>query len=109
MSLGALAAQRHSRMPESAQPNVAPASPFPSARRRSLPATGLPVQREDRRGWGLFSALLHALIIALLMTPVALHTGDVIERPQGAGGPGPAGGGGGGKRGTGGIDRKSVV
>jgi hypothetical protein len=63
----------------------------------------LPVQREDRRGWGLFSALLHALIIALLMAPVALHTGDVIERPQGAGGPGPAGGGGGGKRGTGGI------
>ncbi|HEY7394811.1 MAG TPA: hypothetical protein VH559_08200 [Gemmatimonadaceae bacterium] len=78
----------------------------PSARPRSLPATGLPVERQDRRGWGLFSALVHALIIALLLSPAALHTGDVIERPQGAGGPGPAGGGGGGKRGTGGIQEK---
>src|SRR5262245_31921806 len=103
MSPGALAAHRRSRMPESAQPKVAPVTSSPSARPRSLPATGLPVERQDRRGWGLFSALLHALIIALLMSPAALHTGDVIERPQGAGGPGPAGGGGGGKRGTGGI------
>ena len=106
MSPGALAAHRHSRMPESAQPKVAPVSSSPSARRRSVPATGLPVQRDDRRGWGLFSALLHALIIALLIAPIATHTGNVIERPQGAGGPGPAGGGGGGKRGTGGIQEK---
>jgi protein TonB len=93
-------------MPESAQPKVAPVTSSPSARPRSLPATGLPVERQDRRGWGLFSALVHALIIALLLSPAALHTGDVIERPQGAGGPGPAGGGGGGKRGTGGIQEK---
>lgn len=73
------------------------------ARRRPLPAVGLPVKREDRRGWGLLSALLHALLIALLITPLATHEGIVIERPQGAGGPGPAGGGGGGKRGTGGV------
>jgi protein TonB len=73
------------------------------ARRRSLPAVGLPVKREDRRGWGLLSALLHALLILLLITPLATHEGIVIERPQGAGGPGPAGGGGGGKRGTGGV------
>jgi len=73
------------------------------ARQRSLPAVGLPVRREDRRGWGLLSALLHALLIALLITPLATHEGIVIERPQGAGGPGPAGGGGGGKRGTGGV------
>ena len=72
-------------------------------RRRPLPAVGLPVKREDRRGWGLLSALLHALLIALLITPLATHEGIVIERPQGAGGPGPAGGGGGGKRGTGGV------
>jgi protein TonB len=51
----------------------------------------------------LLSALLHALLIALLITPLATHEGIVIERPQGAGGPGPAGGGGGGKRGTGGV------
>jgi protein TonB len=72
-------------------------------RHRPLPAVGLPVKREDRRGWGLLSALLHALLIALLITPLASHEGIVIERPQGAGGPGPAGGGGGGRRGTGGV------
>lgn len=74
-----------------------------SARHRSLPAVGLPVKREDRRGWGLLSALLHMLLIALLITPLASHEGIVIERPQGAGGLGPAGGGGGGRRGTGGV------
>lgn len=74
------------------------------ARPRHLPATGMPAAREDRRGWGLLSFLLHALIIVLLLTDFSrLHTGNVIEKPQGAGGPGPAGGGGGGHRGTGGI------
>jgi len=63
----------------------------------------MPVARENRRGWGLLSALVHVLIILLLITPVAGHTGDVTERPQGAGGAGPAGGGGGGRRGTGGV------
>jgi hypothetical protein len=63
----------------------------------------MPVAREDRRGWGLLSLLLHILVIVLLLMPVATHTGDVQEKPQGAGGPGPAGGGGGGHRGTGGI------
>ncbi len=75
----------------------------PAARRRRLPATTLPVAREDRRGWSLLSALLHALLIALLIIPLAEHDGLVIERPQGAGGLGPAGGGGGGRRGTGGV------
>lgn len=73
------------------------------SRRRRLPATTLPVAREDRRGWSLLSALLHLLVIALLIVPLADHDGLVIERPQGAGGPGPAGGGGGGRRGTGGV------
>jgi periplasmic protein TonB len=76
------------------------------SRRRSLPATGLPAKREDRRGWGLVSLLLHALLVALLITPLANHEGIVIERPQGAGGAGPAGGGGGGTRGTGGAREK---
>lgn len=79
------------------------------ATRRRLPATTLPEYRESRRGWGLLSTLLHALVIALLIAPAALHTGDVIERMQGAGGPGPAGGGGGGRRGTGGIERVHYV
>jgi len=78
----------------------------PAAQRRRLPATGLPVEREDRRGWGLVSALIHLLIIALLVVPVATHEGFVQEIAQGAGGPGPAGGGGGGKRGTGGVIEK---
>ncbi len=74
--------------------------------RRPLPATGLPAAREDRRGWGVLSALVHVLVIALLIVPIATHTGDVTERPQGAGGVGPAGGGGGGHRGTGGIQER---
>lgn len=77
-----------------------------SARRRSLPATGLPAKREDRRGSGLVSLLLHALLVVLLIGPIANHEGIVIERPQGAGGAGPAGGGGGGRHGTGGVREK---
>jgi periplasmic protein TonB len=101
MSRGALAEDpRMSQpIPKSAGPVTVPVSP----RRRHLPATGLPVARENRRGWGLLSFLLHVLIILLLVAPVATHTGFVLEKPQGAGGPGPAGGGGGGNRGTGGI------
>ncbi len=77
-----------------------------AARPRPLPATGLPVARDDRRGWGLLSVLLHVLLILLLITPLATHDGLVIERPQGAGGAGPAGGGGGGNHGTGGVREK---
>jgi periplasmic protein TonB len=77
--------------------------------RRRLPAATLPEYRESRRGWGLLSALLHVLLIALLIMPMATHTGDVVERPQGAGGPGPAGGGGGGRRGTGGVEHVQYV
>lgn len=84
---------------------------IPTARpiKRRLPATMLPERRERRRGWGLLSALLHVLVIALLISPAALHTGDVVERPQGAGGPGPAGGGGGGRRGTGGVEQVHYI
>jgi hypothetical protein len=76
---------------------------------RRLPATRLPVVREDRRGWSALSAALHALIIFLLVGDFALHTADVKELPQGAGGPGPAGGGGGGHRGTGDHARVTYV
>jgi hypothetical protein len=79
----------------------------PTVAHRRLPATGLPASRENRRGWGLLSLALHILVILLLITDFSrLHTGPVIERPQGAGGPGPAGGGGGGHRGTGGIQER---
>ena len=77
--------------------------------RRRLPATRLPAAREDRRGWSVLSAALHALIIFLLVGDFALHTADVKEMPQGAGGPGPAGGGGGGHRGTGDHARVTYV
>jgi protein TonB len=67
----------------------------------------MPVRPEDRRGWGLLSLALHILVVVLLLMDFTkLHTGDVIERPQGAGGPGPAGGGGGGHRGTGGTQER---
>ena len=101
MSSGALAAERF-RMTQPAQQLPFP----PSPRQRALPATGMPVGREDRRGSGLISALIHALIVMLLVTDLTTHTGMVEEKPQGAGGPGPAGGGGGGKRGTGGVKER---
>jgi len=76
-----------------------PSSSF--VKRRELPALSLPRAREDRRSGALFSILLHALIVMLLVTPFALHHA-IVEEQQGAGGPGPAGGGGGGHGGTGG-------
>src|SRR5215213_6397353 len=97
MSSGALAVRRSMSQP-------AQQLPLPPVRRqRHMPATGMPVGRDDRRGWGLLSALIHVAIIILLTLDFATHTGIVDEKPQGAGGPGPAGGGGGGKRGTGGV------
>ena len=90
---------------QSASVPAEPARP----RERHLPAATLPARIEDRRGWGMVSAAIHALIILLLVFPFATHTGDVIEKPQGAGGPGPAGGGGGGHRGTGGQETVHYV
>src|SRR5690242_6952914 len=79
----------------------APVSSMAHGVRRPLPALSLPKPKEDRRGSAILSLLAHVLVIALLVTPIAVHH-EIIERPQGAGGPGPAGGGGGGRRGTGG-------
>jgi protein TonB len=90
-------------MHSSSEPNRTPVT---GRRPRRLPATGLPVERDNRRVSSVISFLLHVLIIALLITPVAGHTGDVIEKEQGAGGLGPAGGGGGGRRGTGGVKER---
>lgn len=75
--------------------------PSPAPPRRPLPALALPKGREDRRAGALLSILLHALIIGLLVAPIAAGR-ELVERAQGAGGPGPAGGGGGGRGGTGG-------
>jgi outer membrane biosynthesis protein TonB len=75
-------------------------------RQRRLPATGMPVKGEGRRGSSVVSLLIHVLIIVLIAMPVATHTGDVKEILQGAGGPGPIGGGGGGHNGNGGIIEK---
>ena len=66
MTRGALAVRQRSSMQTSVDPNRASARAF--ARQRSLPATGLPARRDDRRGWGLLSALLHVLVVALLIT-----------------------------------------
>jgi protein TonB len=106
MTPSALAAARQLRMIEHDEPNRSAASVAARRRPRSLPATGLPAKREDRRGWGVLSLLLHLLLLAFITADVATHTGDVTERPQGAGGLGPAGGGGGGKSGTGGVKER---
>ena len=74
-----------------------------SKKRRPYRApVGIPKGREDWRVGTGISIVLHVLIIALLLMPLAL-TGDILQLDQGAGGPGPAGGGGGGTRGTGAL------
>jgi protein TonB len=98
-------------MPEpfSTEPNRPLDSRGPSAgvrRVRRLPATGMPVKAEGRRTSSVVSVLIHLLIILLIAMPVASHTGDVKEVPQGAGGAGPAGGGGGGHNGNGGVQER---
>ncbi len=75
--------------------------PTPTHGRRHLPALALPKDGDDRRLSAIASIALHLLIVFLLVTPLAAGH-EIIERPQGAGGPGPAGGGGGGHGGTGG-------
>ncbi|HEY4131253.1 MAG TPA: hypothetical protein VGM50_11590 [Gemmatimonadaceae bacterium] len=71
-------------------------------KRRALPATRMPVRGDSRRTSSVVSLLLHIALVLLLIAPAAVHTGIVIEKPQGAGGVGPAGGGGGGHNGSGG-------
>ncbi len=74
---------------------------------KRLPATGMPVSRDDRRLWTLLSVILHLALIFVLTNDWASHeNSNIKEIPQGAGGAGPAGGGGGGKRGTGGIKER---
>jgi protein TonB len=73
-------------------------------RMRPVPATGMPRPRERRRTGTLVSLIAHGLLVFMLMNPEAGHTDpNLVEVPQGGGGPGPAGGGGGGRLGTGGI------
>jgi len=78
---------------------VTPISPSPKKRSYRAPL-GMPKGREDWRIGSGISILVHALILVLLLMPLAL-TGDLLEMKQGAGGSGPAGGGGGGTRGAG--------
>jgi protein TonB len=63
---------------------------------RRLPAATLPRAPRRGRGWTALSIVFHLALLLLLLVPPALHTGDVQEIEQGAGGAGPAGGGGGG-------------
>src|SRR5579875_1737024 len=112
MASRALAPRRTSRdltmadpapLTDSQASQASQASHVSNASHRRLPATGLPLAREDRRASVVVATLLHILVILWLIAPAALHTGDVKEIAQGAGGAGPAGGGGGGHSGTGGV------
>lgn len=93
------------RLPEMTFPTE-PSIETGPRRQRRLPATGLPEKRDGRRASSIIALLIHVAVIVLLVGPVASHVGDVIERPQGAGGEGPAGGGGGGHSGTGGVQER---
>src|SRR5258706_6666835 len=97
------AARTFLSMNRTSEPNSTPAG---GRRTRRLPSTALPVKGEGRRTSTVISLLFHILIILLITTDFTSHTGIVIEREQGAGGPGPAGGGGGGHRGSGGIKER---
>lgn len=92
-------------IPQSAPPPASGAASRP--RRPYRVPVGLPGAREDWRAGSFVSLLFHALIVLLIIGPLFVVT-DVIELPQGAGGPGPAGGGGGGLRGTGSIRAEAI-
>src|ERR1043165_6944644 len=93
-----------------ASPTVPPRAR--AVRTRRLPAVGMPVAGERKRGWALVSVVVHALVIALLLNHVAEagHDGNPTEVEQGAGGKGSAGGGG-GHGGTGGerVERLEYI
>lgn len=69
---------------------------------RSLPHLGMPAPRERSTLGVIVSVAAHAVVLFLLLAPIALRQTTIVPIEQGAGGPGPAGGGGGGTRGTGG-------
>jgi protein TonB len=60
---------------------------------------GMPFRDEGRKQGAVISVLVHAVIIALLLTPIVLAHTIITPIEQGAGGAGPAGGGGGGRGG----------
>src|SRR5438105_11072464 len=69
------------------------------AKPRRPPRARMPFARENRKPSWSVALLLHLLLIFLVITAQeTLHTGVVLETPQGSGGKGPAGGGGGGHR-----------
>lgn len=87
--------------PDSAMPVTPPATGSP--KRRLRPLVGIP-GLQPATNWRsvVASALLHALIIFLIVTP--WFAPELIDKMvEGAGGPGPAGGGGGGRMGSGGV------
>ena len=80
-------------------------------RRPFRPPIGIPDPTGGVGRWrgAALSVALHALILFLLLVPLA--TSDTVQAAltSGAGGPGPAGGGGGGRGGTGGLWREPRV
>lgn len=73
------------------------------AGRRALPHVTMPAVRDRNVVGAAISMGLHAAVILLFLSPLAIRDrSPIVPIEQGAGGPGPAGGGGGGTRGTGG-------
>jgi protein TonB len=88
-------------------PQQTPPEPAVRPRRAYRVPLGMPGGNPDWRTGSVVSILVHALIILLIVGPLfVVH--EVLERPQGAGGPGPAGGGGGGMRGSGAIRPEAI-
>lgn len=94
--------------PEGGPPDAASTR---GGRPRYRPPVGIPDALPEVPWWrgSVVSILLHALVIALLLVPLAAPELLPEILNQGAGGPGPAGGGGGGRRGTGGESLEERV
>ena len=64
----------------------------PEHRARYRQPIGMPMRDDGRRAGALFSVLVHALIIFLLIVPFFMPLAVIQRMQQGAGGAGPAAG-----------------
>lgn len=80
--------------------DTAPGAPGARIRPPMRPPIGIPLPRQQTLRGAVASVLIHAIIVALIVSPFMVK--PLMDATEGAGGPGPAGGGGGGRGGTGG-------
>lgn len=72
------------------------------------PPIGIPVQKQGRAGSAIVSVIVHAIILLLILGPIAVHEAMEIAN-EGAGGKSAPGGGGGGRRGPPTAERATFI